>query len=233
MALARALAPQPRVLLLDEPLSALDAKIRVSLRAEMREIQQKLGITTIFVTHDQEEALSISDRVVVMHGGIADQIGTPFQVYNQPRTRFVANFVGTLNTLEAQVSDPAQGVVAIEGRALRIGRPLHGAAVGLALRPEAVHLGHGAEGDMVLPATVTGVHFMGSVIRVQATGRDGPSRWTPSTVPTRRPRPSAPRSISASTRAIWSCCRTRCDDTAGPRPGAAGIRSCVARGGGD
>jgi putative spermidine/putrescine transport system ATP-binding protein len=101
VALARALAPRPRVLLLDEPLSALDAKIRVSLRTEIREIQRELGITTIFVTHDQEEALSISDRIVVMNGGIAEQVGTPFAVYNQPATRFVATFVGTLNTFDA------------------------------------------------------------------------------------------------------------------------------------
>ncbi|WP_274963792.1 ABC transporter ATP-binding protein, partial [Thioclava electrotropha] len=82
VALARALAIQPRVLLLDEPLSALDAKIRVSLREEIRDIQRRLGITTIFVTHDQEEALSISDRVVVMNGGVAEQIGAPFEIYN-------------------------------------------------------------------------------------------------------------------------------------------------------
>lgn len=169
VALARALAPQPRVLLLDEPLSALDAKIRVSLRAEMREIQQKLGITTIFVTHDQEEALSISDRVVVMNGGLADQIGSPFEVYNQPRTRFVANFVGTLNTLEAEVTDAAKGHVTINGAAVQMPQALVGNGVlGLALRPEAVHLGRVSAGDVVLPATISGVHFMGSVIRVQA-----------------------------------------------------------------
>ena len=86
MALARALAPQPRVLLLDEPLSALDAKIRVSLRDEIRAIQKRLGITTIFVTHDQEEALSMSDRVVVMYQGKAEQVGTPFEIYNRPAT---------------------------------------------------------------------------------------------------------------------------------------------------
>ncbi|MGV8988607.1 MAG: ABC transporter ATP-binding protein [Cypionkella sp.] len=170
VALARALAPQPRVLLLDEPLSALDAKIRVSLRAEVREIQQKLGITTIFVTHDQEEALSISDRVVVMNGGLAEQVGTPFQVYNQPRTRFVANFVGTLNTLEAQVVDAATGQVAINGTAVQMAAPLAPkGTVSLALRPEAMHLGRGEATDVVLPGTITAVQFMGSVIRVQAT----------------------------------------------------------------
>ncbi len=115
VALARALAPRPSVLLLDEPLSALDAKIRVSLREEIRRIQRKLGITTIFVTHDQEEALTMSDRVMVMNEGRIDQIGTPFEVYNRPATRFVANFVGTLSTLAATVADARKGTLAIDG----------------------------------------------------------------------------------------------------------------------
>src|SRR5207248_7251031 len=102
VALARALAIKPQVLLLDEPLSALDAKIRVSLREEIRAVQRNLGITTVFVTHDQEEALSISDRIVVMNEGRADQLGTPFEIYNYPRTRFVASFVGTLNILRGR-----------------------------------------------------------------------------------------------------------------------------------
>ncbi len=107
VALARALAIHPQVLLLDEPLSALDAKIRVSLRAEIRAIQRKLGITTIYVTHDQEEALSISDRIVVMYDGKIEQVGSPFEIYNFPTTAFVAGFVGTLNTTTAEVIDPA------------------------------------------------------------------------------------------------------------------------------
>ena len=86
VALARALAPKPQVLLLDEPLSALDAKIRVSLREEIRAVQRELGITTVYVTHDQEEALSMSDRIVVMNEGRVEQIGTPFEIYNRPRT---------------------------------------------------------------------------------------------------------------------------------------------------
>src|SRR3954466_10798070 len=112
-ALARALAPKPQVLLLDEPLSALDAKIRVSLREQIRAVQRQLGITTVFVTHDQEEALSISDRIVVMNAGRADQIGTPYDIYNRPATRFVASFVGTLNLIEAKVVDPATNRIAI------------------------------------------------------------------------------------------------------------------------
>ena len=169
VALARALAPRPRVLLLDEPLSALDAKVRVSLRNEIREIQRELGITTIFVTPDQEEAMSISDRIVVMNGGIAEQAGAPFEIYNNPRTRFVAGFVGTLSTLEALVDGPGRVVVAGQGVALS--KPdlpaAKGAPVTLALRPEAIHLGRAEGRDVVLPAKVEEVHFLGSVIRVR------------------------------------------------------------------
>ncbi len=169
VALARALAPSPQVLLLDEPLSALDAKIRVSLRNEIREIQQRLGITTIFVTHDQEEALSMSDRVVVMNGGVAEQVGPPHEVYNRPTTRFVANFVGTLSTLEARVLDA--GTAEFAGRRLPLAQPAtaaRGSAITLALRPEAVHLGRAPGRDIALPAVIRDVHFMGAIIRIRA-----------------------------------------------------------------
>ena len=102
VALARALAIEPQVLLLDEPLSALDAKIRIVLRKEIRAIQRQLGITTVYVTHDQEEALSLSDRVVVMSEGRIEQIGTPSEIYNFPATAFVASFVGTLNLVDGR-----------------------------------------------------------------------------------------------------------------------------------
>lgn len=172
VALARALAVRPRVLLLDEPLSALDAKIRVSLRKEIRDIQRELGITTIFVTHDQEEALSISDRVVVMNQGRAEQVGAPHEVYNRPTTRFVANFVGTLNTFEAVVKDSKKGVVTIGETSLTLA---HGNLdhensdkVSLALRPEALQLGHQPAPATTLSATVEDVQFLGSVIRLRA-----------------------------------------------------------------
>jgi putative spermidine/putrescine transport system ATP-binding protein len=172
VALARALAPRPRVLLLDEPLSALDAKVRVSLRGEIREIQRELGITTIFVTHDQEEAMSISDRIVVMNGGVAEQAGAPFEIYNNPSTRFVANFVGTLNTLTATVEEPGQGHVTVAGQGLTLGQGAlaasRGETVTLALRPEAIRLGRAEGHEVLLPATIDEVHFMGSVIRVRA-----------------------------------------------------------------
>ncbi len=171
VALARALAPRPRVLLLDEPLSALDAKVRVSLRNEIREIQRELGITTIFVTHDQEEAMSISDRIVVMNGGIAEQAGAPFEIYNKPSTRFVAGFVGTLNMLEARVVAPEAGRVTVAGQALDLAQAIpaaEGASVTLALRPEAISLGRAEGREVVLPATIDEVHFLGSVIRIRA-----------------------------------------------------------------
>ncbi|MDP2084985.1 MAG: ABC transporter ATP-binding protein [Gemmobacter sp.] len=173
VALARALAPRPSVLLLDEPLSALDAKVRVSLRNEIREIQRELGITAIFVTHDQEEALSISDRIVVMNGGIAEQVGSPFEVYNRPATRFVANFVGTLSQIEAKVIDPAAGVVEVNGVRHDLNRPLPAGQVTLALRPETLRLGADPARELRLEGTVTEVDFLGSVIRlrVDAGGR--------------------------------------------------------------
>jgi putative spermidine/putrescine transport system ATP-binding protein len=170
VALARALAVRPRVLLLDEPLSALDAKIRVSLREEMRAIQRQLGITAIFVTHDQEEALSISDRVVVMHQGVADQIGTPFEIYNRPATRFVAQFVGTLSILNATVSDAGKGEVKLDGvtiKGLPLGSSLsNGSRVSLAIRPEAVSLNPSKDG-VTLSGQIADVDFLGSVIRIK------------------------------------------------------------------
>lgn len=171
IALARALAVKPKLLLLDEPLSALDAKIRVSLREEIRSIQQKLGITTIFVTHDQEEALSMSDRIVVVNAGKADQTGTPFEIYNKPSTRFVASFVGTINVLTGTVSDAAKGVVELNGEVLSLGQSLvnhsNGDSISLALRPEVVSLGAAPNKPIQLKGIVQQVGFLGSVIRVQ------------------------------------------------------------------
>ena len=169
VALARALAGQPQLLLLDEPLSALDAKIRVSLREEIRAIQKKLGITTIYVTHDQEEALSMSDRIVVMNNGFAEQVGTPFEIYNRPATRFVASFVGTLNLIDAAVMDAASGRVRIGETHLTLGRPLPpGERVTLALRPEVVGLGPANGRETMLKGRISEVHFLGSVIRIRA-----------------------------------------------------------------
>jgi len=169
VALARALAIRPRVLLLDEPLSALDAKIRVRLRSEIRSIQRTLGITTVYVTHDQEEALSISDRIVVMKDGRIEQIGTPFEIYNRPATGFVAAFIGSSNALQATVLDPGQGTLDVNGQVIRTSQPVSAAAgqpVRLTIRPEAISLQNGSESNNHLRGTLENVVFLGSIVRL-------------------------------------------------------------------
>jgi putative spermidine/putrescine transport system ATP-binding protein len=171
VSLARALAPSPQILLLDEPLSALDARIRVSLREEIRALQRKLGITTIFVTHDQEEALSMSDRIVVMNDGAIEQVGSPSEVYNAPRTRFVASFVGTLNLINGKIVDASAGAIDIDGQRATTRRKLNGAKPGdvlaMALRPEALRLGEGGDDRNTLAGVVEDVAFLGAVVRVR------------------------------------------------------------------
>src|SRR5271157_4571989 len=171
VALARALANRPQVLLLDEPLSALDAKIRVALRAEIRSIQRKLGITAIYVTHDQEEALSISDRIVVMSQGQMEQVGTPFEIYNFPQTAFVASFVGTLNTTDAEVIDPVKKLIRIDGVQLETAEELDGKKKGdkikIAIRPERLNFVSAEKKANVLDCTIENITFLGSVVRIQ------------------------------------------------------------------
>ena len=171
VALARALAIEPQVLLLDEPLSALDAKIRIILRKEIRAIQRQLGITTVYVTHDQEEALSLSDRVVVMSDGRIEQIGTPFEIYNYPATAFVASFVGTLNLVAAGVIDAGAGRLLVAGHEVRTSKAITedatGGAVTLAVRPEGIHLGDGGPGDNRLHGQVDDINFLGSIVRIR------------------------------------------------------------------
>ncbi len=169
VALARALAIQPRVLLLDEPLSALDAGIRVRLREEIRSIQRQLGITTIYVTHDQEEALSLSDKVVVMREGRIAQVGTPWEIYNRPTSAFVASFIGSLNVLASEVVDPAAGTLSIQGQQVAAPAPLAhaaGEAVSLSLRPEMISLTNGHSDFNQLTGNVTNVVFLGSIVRI-------------------------------------------------------------------
>ena len=179
VALARALAIEPQVLLLDEPLSALDAKIRVALRTEIRAIQRQLGITTVYVTHDQEEALSLSDRVVVMNDGRIEQIGSPSEIYNFPATSFVASFVGTLNMLAARVVDPSAGRLSVEGQEIRAAKPIADARAGeivsVALRPESISLEEGPEGANRLRGPVVDVSFLGSIVRLRIRLGDGPT----------------------------------------------------------
>jgi len=176
VALARALAIEPRVLLLDEPLSALDAKVRVQLREEIRRIQLELGITTLYVTHDQEEALAISDHVAVMYGGRIEQMGSPVEMYGTPATPFVAEFIGTMNRLEATVVDGGNGEVDHGGKILRVdaarGLP-RGERVLVLVRPESLELertDNGAAAAGGLAGEVLTHTFLGSTTRVKVIG---------------------------------------------------------------
>ena len=174
VALARALAIQPRVLLLDEPLSALDAKVRVQLREEIRRIQLELGITTLYVTHDQEEALSVSDHVAVMYQGRIEQMGSPAEMYSAPATPFVAEFIGTMNRLEGTIAD---GGVQYGSTMLRIEaarEKSQGARVLVLVRPETVEVGP-ANGDGAVNSFTGEVitqTFLGPVTRLKIVGSD-------------------------------------------------------------
>jgi putative spermidine/putrescine transport system ATP-binding protein len=167
VALARALAIRPRVLLLDEPLSALDAQVRVQLREEIRRIQSELGITTLFVTHDQEEALAISDRVGVMSRGRLEQLGTPAEIYQQPATPFVAEFIGVTNSFSGVVADGGVGLpggrrlpaAVVAGRAA-------GSPVRVLVRPGDLVLRRGAGAAGELAGRVLTHSFLGPVTRV-------------------------------------------------------------------
>jgi putative spermidine/putrescine transport system ATP-binding protein len=179
VALARALAIEPRVLLLDEPLSALDALVRVQLREEIRRVQTQLGITTVYVTHDQEEALAVSDRVAVVYRGGIEQLGTPADIYGAPSTRFVAEFIGTMNRLESRVVADETGAVDINGSIVPVdaarGRPV-GQDVLLLLRPEAITLEH-LNGKPPAPGgiagEVTAQSFLGAVTRLKIAAENG------------------------------------------------------------
>jgi len=170
VALARALALSPDVLLLDEPLSALDAKIRVSLRSEIRSIQQELGITAIYVTHDQEEALSISDRIVVMYNGHIEQIGSPFKVYNFPETAFVASFIGTLNAFNADIIDPKTNTIQVDHIQLVTQESLGDRKVGdkimIAIRPERLSFSSEQKKANLINCQIENITFLGSIVRI-------------------------------------------------------------------
>ncbi len=169
VAIARALAIEPTVLLLDEPLSALDALVRAQLRAEIRALQQRLGITTLFVTHDQSEALSIADRVGVMHSGRLEQLDTPENVYRRPATQFVAEFVGAMNRLPGRIGDNHE--VQVLGQRLTLLNPngqQPGEVVDALLRPEALQIAPDSAGS----GTVTDRTFLGSAVRLEVTLED-------------------------------------------------------------
>ena len=171
VALARALAPGPEILLLDEPMSALDAQLRERLRVQLKTIQDELGITTVYVTHDQEEALAISDRVAVMRAGGIEQVGTPQEIYHRPKTRFVADFVGDNNVFEGEVLErgPDAVTVAVGSERFRVATadgapaPTAGERVVFCVRPEGF-VRNGSEN--ALTATVVSSEFLGDRTRV-------------------------------------------------------------------
>ena len=184
IATARALINKPDILLLDEPLGALDLKLRKQMQSSLKELQQKLGITFVYVTHDQEEALNMSDRIGVMNHGVFEQIGTPEEIYNNPRTRFVADFIGDTNLLDAQVVEARhQGLYHLNLNdtkvAARSDLPLQaGVTVSISIRPEKIHLHdvlpeHAAEKAFYLKGTVEQNYFVGAMIRTSIQLSDG------------------------------------------------------------
>ncbi|HVA35982.1 MAG TPA: ABC transporter ATP-binding protein [Candidatus Dormibacteraeota bacterium] len=178
VALARALVVEPDVLLLDEPLSNLDAKLRNEVRLEIRQLQQRLRLTTIFVTHDQEEALTMADRLAVMDHGVIQQVGTPLEVYSRPLTRFVADFIGKSNFFSGRLVAPGRFQTG-GGLEIRVGVQ-HAAPedeVALAIRPEELHFGDAAPADRddlnALPARIEAVTFLGSRIELVVSCESG------------------------------------------------------------
>jgi len=167
VALARALAPAPQILLLDEPLSALDARIRARLRSELKTLVRRLGLTAIYVTHDQEEALALSDRIAVMRAGRVLQVGSPHDVYHRPSSAFVASFIGVTNVVEAQVEDRA---LRVDGALWPLPSALSGAACGavrIAWRPEAIALTPAVSDGGALTGRVRGATFLGGIDRTE------------------------------------------------------------------
>ncbi|UED83254.1 ABC transporter ATP-binding protein [Streptomyces profundus] len=181
VALARALANAPRLLLFDEPLSNLDARLRLSMRKEIRSIHRDLGTTAIYVTHDQEEAMALADRIVVLDGGVVQQIGTPEEIYGSPANRFVADFMGVENLLDAAVGEVTADGYRLVGEGGGPSFPVRGAAPGpvgtrvtAAVRASQLRLAdEGRAADDTFPATVTATSYLGghTEIEVEAGGR--------------------------------------------------------------
>lgn len=172
VALARAVVTRPSVLLLDEPLGALDLKLRREMQEELKGLQRRLGITFIYVTHDQEEALAMSDRIAVMHHGRVLQVGTPAEIYDRPATRFVADFIGESNFLEGRIGAQASPYVLVSAGGVDIKVPAgenatRGEAVMLAIRPEKIQLSRRRQPsrDNLFPAIVEGVVYLGTDTR--------------------------------------------------------------------
>jgi len=177
--LARAMVIEPQVLLMDEPLSNLDAKLRVQMREEIRDIQRALGITTVYVTHDQEEALVISDRIAVMNAGVVRQVGSAWEVYKQPADTFVASFVGTTNFLDGEVTAQGNGTVDVKAGGALIKAPApsrESKRLRLALRPEDIVLapaGNSPTGLNVIEGKVAKNTFTGTLVQYLVAGPGG------------------------------------------------------------
>ena len=168
VALARALATSPGLLLLDEPLSALDAKVRAHLRHEIKDLQRRIGVTTILVTHDQEEALTMADRIVVMNHGVIEQIGTPEEIYGQPASAFVADFIGAMNFLDGRLTDSGRALVGSVDLACDGNCPEGCTEVTLAIRPEDI-LVRDVQGheENAINVEVQDLEFLGSFVRAR------------------------------------------------------------------
>jgi len=163
VALARALAPSPGLLLLDEPLSALDAKVRQHLRLEIKDLQRKLGVTTIMVTHDQEEALTMADRIILMNKGVIEQEGSPQDIYSKPRTAFSANFIGTTNLFKAKKI--SSNSIEIHGSILECNDDIKDDVSTVIIRPEDIKISSSEDNQNIFTGTVKELEFLGSNIR--------------------------------------------------------------------
>jgi len=163
VALARALAPSPGLLLLDEPLSALDAKVRQHLRLEIKNLQRKLGVTTIMVTHDQEEALTMADRIILMNKGVIEQEGSPQDIYSKPTTAFSANFIGTTNLFKA--NKISSNSIEIHGSILECNDDIKDDVSTVIIRPEDIKISSSENNQNIFTGTVKELEFLGSNIR--------------------------------------------------------------------
>ena len=179
VALARAIVIAPRVLLCDEPLGALDKKLRQQMQFELKQLQKKLGLTLVFVTHDQEEALAMSDRIAVMNGGRVEQVGTPAEIYNQPTTRFVADFIGDTNIFRGERTTTSAGGPALDvGKGLILALPpsteTQGTGVlSVALRPEKIRLSQAGDAAASARGIVENTNFLGGAVLYRITLEGG------------------------------------------------------------
>lgn len=177
IAIARALINNPRVLLLDEPLGALDLKLRKQMQIELKRLQKKLGITFVYVTHDQEEAMTMSDRIAVMRDGVILQMGAPMEIYERPATRFVADFIGESNVLEGRVTGVKEGMLSVETPAGGVQCWGQGFGVGdalcVAIRPEYLRISREPVDGFSLPATVKDFIYMGALIKTSLDLKNG------------------------------------------------------------